>query len=103
MKPLEKLLKKFEDRLTDAWQQSVDEDRCKGKFTFGKLIVSFKTVGSDKYITVWNPVKDIYLDNIAEWLEENSIGVDEIEREESDVWNLNGFSNEADYINYKYM
>ena len=103
MKPLEKLLKKFEDRLTDACQQSVDEDRCKGKFTFGKLIVSFKTVGSDKYITVWNPVKDIYLDNIAEWLEENSIGVDEIEREESDVWNLNGFSNEADYINYKCM
>lgn len=102
MKPLEKLLKKFEDRLADAWQQSVDEDRCKGKFTFGKLIVSFKTVGSDKYITVWNPVKDIYLDNIAEWLEENSIGVDEIEREEFNVWDSHGFANEADYISYKY-
>lgn len=71
---------------------------AKGSFPFGSCIITYALVGNGGTIEVHNPLKDIYLDNIAEWLMLNSTD----RCTQSTEWNDHGFRSEADYLNYKY-
>lgn len=71
---------------------------ARGSFPVGNCIIRYALEGNGGIIEVHNTIKDIYLDNIAEWLMLNSTD----RCTESDEWNDHGFRNEADYINYRY-
>lgn len=71
---------------------------AKGSFPIGCCIVTYSLTERSNNIEVYNPVKDTYLDNIAEWLMMN---IPERCFDTSE-WNDNGFRDEADYLNYRY-
>lgn len=102
MKALKTLLDKFERELTQARMSDIGSLWCRGKFTIGNYIVSFHVGEKDKTVEIWNPVRDTYLDNISQWLERNCPDLDDVDVERSSIWDLNGFRDEADYLNYKF-
>lgn len=102
MKQLGNLLEKLESKLIEARESDPCSRKCSGRFTFGNCIVTFYATSQDKGIEIWNSNKDTYLDNIARWLEKNSLDFDDIEVEDEDMWDSHGFRDESDYLNYKY-
>lgn len=76
-----------------------DSAESKGYFPVGNCIVRYSLTEKGNEIEVYNPVKSIYLDNVAEWLMLNVIGR---ETESSNEWNEHGFRDEQDYLSYKF-
>lgn len=102
MEILDNLLEKFESRLIEARESDPNDRKCSGKFTFDNCIVSFYASSGEKDIEIWNPAKDTYLDNIAQWVAKNSLDFDDIEVENEDSWDSHGFRDSADYYNFRY-
>lgn len=103
MKTLEKLLEKLEYKMIQAKESEPCSRKCSGRFTFGDCIVTFYASSGEKDVEVWDSKNDKNLDNIAQWLVDNSLDFDDIEVEEpEDEWNINGFRSEIDYLTYKY-
>lgn len=68
-----------------------------GSFQFGNHTISYSIGERSNLVEVYNQVKDIYLDRVADYL------TTLIQPgEEEDEWNINGFRNESDYIRYKF-
>lgn len=55
-----------------------------------------------KDIEIYEPATDRFYVNVADWLCEHTVSFNEIEVEEADEWDVHGFRDEQDYINYKY-
>lgn len=91
MKALYNLLSKLQRLIGDS------VETC-GQFLYGNCIVTYSLSESYDDIEIYNPDKDRYLDNIAEWLLLNI----EKESSASDIWNDNGFRDESDYLRYKF-
>ena len=81
-----------------------DSSKMSGQFVIGGAIVTFTMTEKSKEFELWNPVKERFYDNIAEWLENNTLDYKDIEIESTShtIWDDNGFRNEDDYITYKY-
>lgn len=68
-----------------------------GSFQFGKHTIAYNIGERSNLVEVYNPVKDTYLDRVADYL------ITLIQPcEEEDEWNINGFRDESDYISYKF-
>ena len=91
MKPLYNLAKAFQREVEGLFEG-------KGEFPYGNCIIRYNFNERSSVVEVYNPVKDVYLDRIAEYLE----GLIEPCEQEYNVWDEHGFANEADYLNYKY-
>lgn len=68
-----------------------------GSFQFGNHTISYSIGERSNLVEVYNPVKDNYLDRVADYLTALIQP-----GEEEDEWNINGFRNESDYIRYKF-
>ena len=79
MKPLYTLAKAFQRQVEGLFEG-------KGQFPYGNCIV------------LYNPVKDRYLDRIADWLIQLIQPCDKDYNE----WVEHGFRDEADYLKYKF-
>ena len=102
MSVLENLVIRTKRKMQQAREAKPFDDRCSGAFVFDKCIITFSMSNRHKDIEVWNPVKETYLDCIAEHLMTATPQFDELEVSHTDIWDSNGFRNEQDYINYKY-
>lgn len=90
MKALYRLAKVFERELEGLF---IGE----GSFQFGNHTISYSIGERSNLVEVYNQVKDIYLDRVADYLTSLIQPC-----EEEDEWNVNGFRNESDYIRYKF-
>jgi hypothetical protein len=90
MKALHTLAKVFERELEGLF---IGE----GSFQFGNHTISYSIGERSNLVEVYNQVKDIYLDRVADYLTSLIQPC-----EEEDEWNVNGFRNESDYIRYKF-
>lgn len=99
---LERLVKRTERKMQQAREAHPGENRISGSFTFGNCIVTFSMSKDHKDIEIWNPVRDTYLDCIAEYVRKDTPHFSDLDEEEPDEWDNHGFASQADYINYKY-
>jgi hypothetical protein len=90
MKALYRLAKAFKRELEGLF---IGE----GSFQFGNHTISYSIGERSNLVEVYNQVKDIYLDRVADYLTSLIQPC-----EEEDEWNVNGFRNESDYIRYKF-
>ena len=68
-----------------------------GSFQFGRYQVAYSIGERSNLVEVYNPVKDTYLDRVADYL------TDLIQPcEDPDEWDVNGFRDESDWIRYKF-
>lgn len=102
MEILNKLIDITEKKMQQAREDNPFEDKCSGAFPFARCIITFSMNKVHKDIEVWNPVKDTYLDCIAEKLKEVTPRFEDLKAEKFDVWDTHGFRDEVDYNNYKY-
>lgn len=91
MKTLYRLLERLLWKIGDSIE-------AKGCFPFGKCIVKYSLTEKSREIEVYNPMKERYLDRVAEFLLDKM----ELKADHSSIWNSNGFANEADYLRYRY-
>lgn len=91
MKPLYTLAKTFQRQVEGLFE-------AKGQFPYGNCIVRYNFDERSAAIEVYNPVKDRYLDRIADWLIQLIQPCDKDYNE----WVEHGFRDEEDYITYKY-
>lgn len=91
MKTLDKLLERL------LWKIG-DSAESKGCFPFGNCIVKFSLTDKTREIEVYNPIKERYLDKVAEFL----LNEVELKTEYSSIWDVHGFRNESDYLRYRY-
>lgn len=86
-------------KLAEAFERKVENSiGGKGVFPFGNVIVKFDYSTRYTEIEVWNPVKDTYLDRIADYLKTLPAPCDQ----PFDVFNDHGFRDEEDYLRYRY-
>lgn len=102
MKPLEQLIIRTERKMQQAREDNPGENRCHGRFTFANCIITFSMSLTHKDIEVWNPVRDTFLDCIAEHIKKSTPHFSELSTADSDIWDNHGFRNEADYLRYKF-
>lgn len=102
MEILNKLIDTFNINLQEARGTNPHDDVCSGRFTFLNCIITFAYRKNSKEVEIWNPVKGTYHDIIAEHIKAVSPSFDDLQSEQSDEWNINGFRNEADYLRYRY-
>lgn len=91
MKTLYKLLERLLWKIGDSIE-------ARGCFPFGNCIVKYSLTEKSREIEVYNPMKERYLDRVAEFL----LNEVELETEHSSLWDSNGFRDEADYLRYKF-
>lgn len=103
-KKLDIIRKKVERKMLNSLVFNQDTSKMRGQFVIGGAIVTFTMTEKNKEFELWNPVKERFYDNIAEWLENNTLDYKDIEIESTNrtIWDLNGFRNEDDYLTYKY-
>ena len=78
-------------------QHAGHEQESKGSFKFGNHIITFDLSKRNSYIEVYNPIKDIYLVNVEQFL----FSIErEIQDEEYDEWDNHGFRDADDYYRY---
>lgn len=102
---LDKLLDALDRELIRARKNDPNSDHLNGKFEFGQHEVLFFFEGDGCEIEINRKVGTdfIYLDNVSEFCQSRCIGWKEVDVEqESDIWNEHGFSDESDYIRYRY-
>lgn len=100
---IQKLVAKLDRKLTEARQDNPSEEHLSGRFTFGRVIVTYsfsRRRGCE--IELYNPILETFLDNVSCYCEKRVIGWDNVEIEETDDWNDHGFRDAADYLRYKY-
>lgn len=102
MEILERLIIHTERKMQQARDAHPGDDRCRGSFTFGNCIVTFSMSKRHKDIEVWNPVRDTYLECIAEHIKDVTPHFSDLKVEETDEWDNHGFRDESDYNNYRY-
>ena len=104
-KKLDIIRKKVERKMLNSLVFNPDSSKMSGQFVIGGAIVTFTMTEKSKEFELWNPVKERFYDNIAEWLENNTLDYKDIEIESTShtIWDDNGFRNEDDYITYKYI
>lgn len=91
MKPLYNLAKVFQSKVEGLFA-------TKGQFPYGNCIIRYDFDELSAAIEVYNPVKDRYLDRIADWLIQLIQPCDQDYNE----WVEHGFRDEADYLQYKF-
>lgn len=90
MKALHTLAKAFEREIEGLFFGE-------GSFQFGNHTIAYNIGERSNLVEVYNPVKDTYLDRVADYL------MNLIQPcEEEDEWNVNGFRDESDFIRYKF-
>ena len=99
---LDKLLSKLDRELTSSRENNPSDISTVGRFKFGRHIISYVFDDEGCEVEVFNPVLDTFLDNVSFFLEERCIMWSQIEVEEPDEWDVNGFRDEEDYIYWKY-
>lgn len=99
---LDKLLSKLDRELTSSRENNPSDISTVGRFKFGRHIISYVFDDEGCEVEVFNPVLDTFLDNVSFFLEERCIMWNQIEVEEPDEWDVNGFRDEEDYIYWKY-
>lgn len=79
-------------------QHAGHEQESKGSFKFGNHIITFSLSKCNSYIEVYNPIKDIYLVNVEQFL----LSIErEIQDDEYDEYDDHGFDDSEDYNKYK--
>ena len=91
MKALYNLSKVFQRNIEGLFES-------KGQFHYGICIIRYSFNERSSSVEVYNPIKDRYLDRIADWLKQLIQPCDQ----DYDEWDAHGFRDEQDYINYKY-
>lgn len=91
MKTLYNLSKVFQRNIEGLFES-------KGQFHYGNCIIRYSFNERSSSVEVYNPIKDRYLDRIADWL----IQLIQPCEQDYDEWDAHGFRDEQDYINYKY-
>lgn len=102
MKILDRLIIRTERKMQQARDAHPGDNRCSGSFTFANCIVTFSMSLTHKDIEIWNPVRDTYLDCIAEHIKKSTPHFSDLKVDETDEWDNHGFASETDYIRYKY-
>ena len=102
MKILKKLQQLADEHFIESRNAYPSEPYFRGSFHFGNNLVKYRVSANGKDIEISNPKTGRYYDNIADWLCEHSISFNDIEVEETDEWNGNGFRDEQDYYNWRY-
>lgn len=99
---ISKLIAKLDRKLSEARTDSPHETTLVGMFMFGRHIVRyvFKPKGCE--IEIYNPVLDTFLDRVSLYIERCVMDWNNVDIKETDDWDLHGFRDEADYLNYKY-
>lgn len=103
-KKLDIIRKKVERKMMNSLVFNPDSSKMRGQFVIGGAIVTFTMTEKGKEFELWNPEKERYYDNIAEWLNNNTLDYKDIEIESYNrtIWDDNGFRDEADFIKYKF-
>lgn len=103
---LKSLLDSLDERLVEARNNEPYSDHVRGKFNFGQHEVLFFFDEKECFVEVNRKVgvDYVYLDNVADYLSEHCFDWEDIDvdKEVSDFWGDHGFSDEADYIRYRY-
>jgi hypothetical protein len=102
---LDKLLDALDRELAEARKNDSNSDHLNGKFEFGRheILFFFDEDGCEIEINRKVGTDFIYLDNVAEYCQSRCIGWDDVDTDnKSDIWDEHGFSDESDYIRYRY-
>lgn len=103
-KKLDIIRKQVERKMMNSLVFNPDSSKMRGQFVVGGAIVTFTMTEKNKEFELWNPEKERFYDNIAEWLTNNTFDYKDIEIESTNrtIWDDNGFHDEADFIKYKF-
>lgn len=85
-------------RLAKVFEREIEGFFGEGSFQFGNHTITYNIGESSTFVEVYNSVKDIYLDQVADYL--NSL-IPPCS-DEYDIWDDHGFRDESDYIRYKF-
>lgn len=101
---LDKLIDSINEHLEEARKSEPFETKVSGLFKFGYHIVRFSFRKRGCELEIYNPVKDRFLDNVAEFCQTRTTAWYNVDVDDSGFGILTdpGFSSEADYLNYKY-
>lgn len=102
---LDKLLDTLDRELIRARKNDPNSDHLNGKFEFGQyeILFFFDEDGCEIEINRKVGTDFVYLDNVAEYCQARCIRWDDVDTDnKSDIWDDHGFSDESDYIRYRY-
>ena len=102
---LDKLLDTLDRELIRARKNDPNSDHLNGKFEFGQyeILFFFDEGGCEIEINRKVGTDFVYLDNVADYCQARCIRWDDVDTDnKSDIWDDHGFSDESDYIRYRY-
>lgn len=101
---LDKLIDIINEHLAEARQSEPLDNKVSGLFKFGYHIIRFSFRRRGCELEIYNPVKDRFLDNVAEFCQARTTAWYNVDVGDSRFGILTdpGFSSEADYLSYKF-